>query len=69
MDTVTGQCDHIVGFFMSEFSQYGESDRLIRESESVRVDQAFTYCPICGLELGLDGSNATNASCAATIEL
>jgi hypothetical protein len=51
-DAVTGQqCDHIVGFILSDVPQYGGSDRLATKREGVAVDQAFKFCPLCGAEL------------------
>jgi hypothetical protein len=50
-DTVTGQCDHIIGLFLNPFPQYGESDRLTCESEHLDIDEPFTYCPKCGAKL------------------
>lgn len=49
-DAVTGQarCDHIVGFALSAFPQYGERDGLVRASENADADEAFKYCPLCG---------------------
>lgn len=51
-DAVTGQkCDHIVGFILSDYPQYGENDRLARESEGVSVSEMFSFCPLCGDDL------------------
>lgn len=55
MNTVTGQCDHIVGFLISDFPQYGERDRLVRASENEGSTQGFRFCPACGV--------ATNGEC------
>ena len=51
--TVTGQqqCDHIIGFVLSNFPQYQERDRLARASDNEFFDnyeQVFKYCPLCG---------------------
>ena len=50
-DTVTGQCDHIVGLFLDPYVQYGGYDRLVRQSEGLDIDELFKYCPCCGLSL------------------
>lgn len=50
-DAVTGQCDHIVGFHADDFPQFGGIDGLVRSSEKIRVDDPFTFCPLCGCEL------------------
>ena len=51
-DAVTEQrCDHVVGFALAVFPQHGETDRIVKESERETVDQAFRFCPLCGIEL------------------
>ena len=55
-DTVTGQCDHIVGLFLADYPQHGESDRLARQSEGLDVDEIFNYCPSCGVNLKVRGT-------------
>jgi hypothetical protein len=50
-DAVTGQCDHIVGFILSDFPQFGGTDGLVRKSEGALVSEAFNFCPLCGCEL------------------
>ena len=50
-DAVTGQCNHIIGFHVDEFPQFGGDDRLIRANEQFSVGVPFTFCPLCGLEL------------------
>ena len=54
--TVTGRCDHIVGFSESAFPQYGDADHLVHLSEvfdpvSSDLSISFSYCPICGSSL------------------
>jgi hypothetical protein len=48
-DTVTGQqqCEHIIGFLLSDFPQFGERDRLVMGSENAVVSTAFCFCPLC----------------------
>jgi hypothetical protein len=52
METVTGQCDHIVGFHADEFPQFGGIDSLVRTSAGIaEVTEAFIFCPLCGQHL------------------
>lgn len=55
MDTLAGQCDHILGIFLSPHIQDGGMDRLVRVSERADVDQGFAYCPCCGIALSPNG--------------
>lgn len=53
---MTGQCDHIVGLFRSPYTQHGDCDHLARASEGLEeVDEPFTYCPSCGLNMETNG--------------
>ena len=45
---MTGQCDHIVGFLLADYPQYGEQDMLVRASEAVTPSESFAFCPVCG---------------------
>jgi len=65
---VTGQCDHIVGFLLSDFSQYGETDRLIRATEDSGATQPFNYCPLCGERLVTETTNSDNALYARAMD-
>ena len=42
------ECDHIIGFHLAAYPQYGEIDRLIRVSEKIEPNEPFNYCPLCG---------------------
>jgi hypothetical protein len=69
MDTkeaVTGQCDHIVGLFLSPYIHEGGSDRLVHQSEGMDVDETFRFCPSCGREIG---SMAAKSSLAVQTRL
>jgi hypothetical protein len=55
-NTVTGQCDHIVGLKGSYDWGDGDrdSERLVTQSEQARsteLDEEFNYCPCCGTSL------------------
>lgn len=52
---MTGQCDHILGMFLSPDIQEGGLDRLTRQSECVPADELFNYCPSCGCSLRANG--------------
>ena len=50
LEDVATKCDHIVGFVLSEFPQYGEQDGLIRMSDNnPNVSLRFNFCPVCGV--------------------
>jgi len=63
MSTVTGQCDHIVGIFLSPDIQEGGMDRLVHASEHLSVDERFDYCPCCGSNLEDSGIVTKRISC------
>jgi hypothetical protein len=50
-DAMTGQCDHVVGFLSDPFTQFGGTDRLLRQSEGACPSELFNFCPLCGGEL------------------
>ena len=58
-DAAAGQqCDHIVGFSLSEFPQHGGMDGLVRVSEGIsEITQAFNFCPLCGQVLRAPGKS------------
>jgi hypothetical protein len=55
MNTVTGQCDHILGLSYARYSELGETNDLTRKSEHRNIDEYFAYCPSCGLNLSVSG--------------
>ena len=68
-NTVTGQCDHIVGLFLNPYIQNGESDRLVRQSEGLDVDEPFSYCPCCGeFMAGISRSMQNLCNCNLPLE-
>ena len=41
------KCDHMTGFFLTGFPQYGVSDRLVRSSDAIKATVVFNFCPLC----------------------
>jgi hypothetical protein len=53
MDTVTGQCNHILGMAICNFPELGETDRLIYAENHIEFEgEEFKFCPLCGQSLG-----------------
>lgn len=63
-----GQCNHIIGFLLCDFPQYGETDRLIRATEGSGATEPFNYCPLCGEMLVTGTTNPDKALYAQAMD-
>jgi hypothetical protein len=57
MSTVTGQCDHIIGWIEVGHPEYGGMDRLAGMEDIEDVTDRFNYCPMCGLSIDKKSGN------------